>query len=94
VTDTVPRSVGSLFHEEYYSDGDLVLFRCRECGHTSMSLGGIHGHIEKHRGYTRLGIQIPFTKTAIGNADELMNRTEVLRVTDTVETTLEEVEGL
>lgn len=83
-----------LLHEEYESDGDLVLFRCRECGYTSLSLGAAHGHIEKHRGYTRFNIQIPFTKTSMANVDRLMDYTAVLRVTDTEEIELQEVEGL
>jgi len=81
-------------HEEYEADGDLVLFRCRECGHTSMSLGLLYAHIEGHRGYTRLGIQVPFTKTAVANGDELMKRTEVLRVDETSTISLAEVGGL
>ena len=80
--------------EDYEADGDLVLFRCRECGYTSMSLGLLHAHIERHRGYTRLGIQVPFTTTAVANGDELMKRTEVLRVDETTAISLAEVEGL
>jgi len=83
-----------LLHEQYEADGDLVLFRCTECDYTSMSLGGLHGHAESHRGYTRLGIQLPFTSTAPGRADELMKLTEVVRVADAEEIALEEVEGL
>lgn len=81
-------------HEQYESDGQLVLFRCSECGVTKMSLGSLHAHIEKHRGYTRLGIQIPFTKTAMARNDRLMENTEVLRVDGLSEIELEEVEGL
>lgn len=84
----------SLLHEQYEADGDLVLFRCSECGYTSLSLGGAHGHIEKHRGYTRFNIQIPFTKTSMANVDRLMEYTEIVRVTDTEEITLDQVEGL
>lgn len=84
----------SLLHEQYEADGDLALFRCSECGYTSLSLGGTHGHIEKHRGYTRFNIQIPFTKTAMANVDRLMEFTEIVRVTDTEEITLDQVEGL
>jgi len=29
----------SVLHEQYESDGDLVLFGCAECDYTSMSLG-------------------------------------------------------
>ena len=81
-------------HEEYTADGGLVLFRCAECGQTYLSLGSCHAHVEGHRGYTRLGIQVPFTKTAVANGDELMKRTEVLRVDETSTISLAEVEGL
>jgi len=81
-------------HEEYYAEDDLVVFRCTECGRTDMSLGSLHAHIEGHRGYTRFGIQIPFTKTSMANVDRLMEYTEVLRVDETTEVSLEEVEGL
>lgn len=84
----------SLLHEQYEADGDLVLFRCSECGYTSLSLGDTHGHIEGHRGYTRFNIQIPFTKTAMANVDRLMEYTEIVRVTDTEEISLDQVEGL
>jgi len=83
-----------LLHEQYDADGDLVLFRCRECDYISMSLGSLHAHAESHRGYTRFGIQIPFTKTAIANVDELMKLTEVVRVEETSEISLNDVEGL
>ena len=83
-----------LLHEQYDSNGRPVLFECRECGYRSQSLGSVHGHIESHRGYTRFGIQVPFTKTSMANVDELMKRTKVLRVTDTEEIDLESVDGL
>jgi hypothetical protein len=82
------------FHEEYETDGKLVVFRCLECGFTSLSIGTIHAHVERHRGYTRFNIQIPFTKTSMANFDGLMEKTEVLRVDETTEVPLEEVEGL
>lgn len=82
-------------HEQYSTDdGDLVLFRCSECDFASLSIGTTHAHIEKHRGFTRFNIQIPFTKTAFANADELWKRTEVVRVRDTEEVALAEVDGL
>jgi len=84
----------TLLHEEYKSDGKPVLFRCTECGQTRQSLGSLHAHIESHRGYTRFGIQIPFTKTAIANVDGLMKRTEVLRASELKTISLNEVEGL
>lgn len=84
----------NLFHEEYESNGCTVLFRCTECGYTSLSLGSLHSHVEGHRGYTRLNIQVPFTKTAMANADRLMKYTEVLRVEETEPISLDAVEGL
>jgi len=80
-----------VLHEQYEHEGQLVVFRCTECGYASLSIGSTHGHIEKHRGYTRFNIQLPFTKTALANVDELMKRTEVLRIDETTEVPLEEV---
>lgn len=71
---------------------EIVLYRCTECGKLSVSLGWLHAHIEGHRGYTWLGIQIPFTKTAVANVSELMKRTEVLRVEEYDVVSLDEVE--
>jgi hypothetical protein len=82
------------FHEEHENDGALVVFRCRECGQHSLSLGSLHAHIEGHRGYTRLGIQVPFTQTSPGDFDRLMEYTDVLRVDNMSEMPLAEVEGL
>jgi uncharacterized Zn finger protein len=81
----------SVLHEEYDHRGQLVIFRCTECGVVDLSLGSLHAHVEKHRGYTRFNLQIPFTKTAMANVDELMKRTEVLRVDETSEVPLDEV---
>lgn len=83
-----------LLYSEYESDGSLVLFRCSECGQLDLSIGSLHGHIEKHRGYTRFGIQLPFTKESPGNYGELMDMTEVVLVEETTEIDPEEVEGL
>jgi len=82
------------YHEEYTADGDLVVFRCAECGQTHLSIGRLHVHIETHRGYTWLGIQLPFTRTRRGNFSELMERTEVLRVEESCEISLSEVDEL
>lgn len=82
------------FHEQHEIDGDLVLFRCSECGFASLSLGTLHAHVERHRGYTRFNIQVPFTKTSLANFEELMEYTEVLRVDETSEVSLEEVDDL
>lgn len=84
----------NVLHQQYESDGGLVVFRCTECGYTSLSLGGVHGHIEGHRGYTRFNLQIPFTKTSMANVDRLMDYTEILRVEETTEIDLDDVEGL
>lgn len=87
-------SLLNALHEQYEADGDVVLFRCRECGYTSLSLGGCHGHIERHRGYTPLNIQLPFTDTSPGDFDRLMESTEVVAVEKTRRVELSEVEGL
>lgn len=80
------------FHEEYESNGDIVLFRCKECGHTSMSLGYFHAHVEKHRGRGPFNMLIwPWN---IGDFDALMEYTEVLRVDETDEIMLNEVDNL
>jgi len=84
----------TLLHEQYESEGDLVIFECAECGYTSLSLGGLHAHVETHRGYTRFNIQLPFTKTAMANGERLMDLTNVKRVTDTEAISLSEVDGL
>jgi uncharacterized C2H2 Zn-finger protein len=81
----------SLLHEQYEHDGNLVFFRCTECGRVDLSLGSLHAHVEKHRGYTRFNIQIPFTKTSPANVDELMKYTEVLRVDNASEIPVGEV---
>lgn len=81
-------------HEEYEADGRTVLFRCRECGYTSLCLGALHGHAERHRGFTRFNIQLPFTSTSPADVDALMELTEVLRVDETTPIVLEDVEGL
>jgi len=83
-----------LLHEQYEVDDGLVLFKCTECGYASLSLGSTHAHVEGHRGYTRFNIQIPFTKTAMANVGELMKLTEVVRVEETTEIGLDDVEGL
>lgn len=83
-----------MLHEEYESGGKLILFRCSECGQTELSLGALHGHIESHRGYTRFNIQVPFTDTAMADFGRLMEYTDVLRVDETSEISLADVEGL
>jgi hypothetical protein len=82
------------FHEQYEHEGGLVFFRCTECGHADLSLGSLHAHCEIHRGYTRFNIQVPFTKTSPGRFRRLMDYTEVLRVDETSEISLSDVDGL
>lgn len=79
-------------HEEYYThDGELVLFRCKECGYTTLSLGFIHAHVEQHWPYLKWFVHfLPWT----GEWDDWMQHTEVLRVDAYSETELSEVEGL
>jgi len=39
-----------LLHEQYHTtDGEPVVFCCRECDYTSLSVGAIHAHAEQHR---------------------------------------------
>jgi len=86
--------IAELLHEQYESDGQLVIFRCRECGHVDLSLGRLHAHAETHRGFTRFNIQVPLTKTSAGNFVQLMEYTEVLRIDELSEISLDDVEGL
>lgn len=82
-------------HEEYSDEhGRLVLFRCRECGWVSLSLGSLHAHCEGHRGYTRFGIQLPFTSTSIGDFEALMELTEIVAVEEVERVEIEAVDGL
>jgi len=55
----------------------IILYRCKECGKTSNSLGKIHGHAEKHRGL--FGLQLPWR---VGDFGSLMELTEVIEVND------------
>ena len=73
------------------TETDIVIYRCTECGKISVSLGWLHGHVEKHRGYTRFGIQLPLTKTSPGDFGRLMEYTEVLRVEEYEEVGLDDV---
>jgi len=82
----------ALLHEQYDIDGDLVLFRCVECGHVEQSLGALHGHCEQHReGWTRFDIMLPLTSRSMADGEELMALTEVLRVRETEEIELSDV---
>jgi hypothetical protein len=88
-----PEPDAGILHEQYHADGDPVFFRCSVCGYRSQSLGGLHGHIEGHRGFTRYNISIPFTSTTPGDFEALMGHTEIIRIEETAEITLTEVEG-
>lgn len=61
-------------------DAHFELYRCTECGKLSVSLGWIHGHIEKHQGIGPFNLIPDPRKTA--NPDALMMKTEVIQVTD------------
>ena len=74
-------------HGEQTPRDELVIYRCTECGKTSVSLGWLHAHAEKHRGL--FGLQFPWR---IGDFDALMEMTEVLRIEEYREVDLDEVE--
>ncbi|AGB38062.1 hypothetical protein [Natronococcus occultus] len=76
------------------NDSNTVLFRCTECDHTTTDVASLHAHCEKHRGYTRFGIQIPFTRTSAGDFNALMEYTDVLRVEDTTKISLKDIDRL
>lgn len=82
--DTAASGAGTVRDEE------IVLFRCTKCGKLSVSIGWLHGHIERHQG---LGPWNTFpAPRKIGNFNALMDYTEVLRVTEVKKTTLDDVE--
>lgn len=81
------------FHEQYESSGNLVVFRCTECGYTSMSLGSLHAHVEGH--WSTLGWFKWHTYQWLKpDENKWMDFTEVLRVDETTEIVLDDVEGL
>ena len=67
-------------------NSEIVLYRCSECGETSLNLGTLHAHAETHRGWR--GFQWPWN---MGDFGELMEYTEVLVVETVREVELEEV---
>jgi hypothetical protein len=82
--------IRDLLHEQYETaDGRPVLFRCTECGYRSQSLGSLHGHAEKHRGW--FGFQLPWR---YGDFEALMELTEVVAIEASEAVSLKEVEGL
>jgi hypothetical protein len=82
-----------LLHEEYEADGDLVLFRCSECGYTSLSLGSLHAHVEGH--WSFLGwFKWHWWNVWRSDESKWMDHTEILRVDEAEAISLEEVEGL
>jgi hypothetical protein len=82
--------IRDLLHEQYETaDGRPVLFRCTECGYRSQSLGSLHAHAEKHRGW--FGFQLPWR---YGDFDALMELTDILAIEASEPVALQEVEGL
>lgn len=61
------------------TDETIEIYRCTECGKLSVSVGWLHGHIEKHLGWGPWNI---FPPPLPGNYEALMEKTEVLEVTD------------
>ena len=64
--------------EDTAQDGTEI-YRCRDCGRVSDSIGKIHAHIERHRG-VEIGpilIQNPLT---VGDHEALMERTETINL--------------
>lgn len=58
---------------------EIELYRCTECGKASVSIGYLHAHIEGHLGWGPFNmLPPPFP----GNFDALMEKTEVIRVTE------------
>lgn len=53
------------------------LYRCKKCGKVSVSIGWLHAHIEKHLGF--FGFRLPWN---VGNTDDLMELTEIVKVVD------------
>jgi len=80
-------------HEQYESEGQLVVFRCQECGYATLSLGGLHAHIEGHQStITHFLRMLPLVGPDY--VEPLMDQTNILRVDETATIGLEEVEGL
>ena len=77
-------------HEQYQTqDGRPVIFECTECGYRSQSLGSLHAHAERHRGWH--GWQLPWR---YGDVEALMELTEVVAIEDSETVDLAEVDGL
>lgn len=83
----IQRLLGVLRAPQYQAGEDPVVYRCKECGKVSVSIGWIHAHIEGHRGI--FGFQFPWR---YGDWDALMERTEVIRVDESSVVDIEEVE--
>lgn len=43
----IGKEAGSIFDQEK-KETDMVLYRCKECGYWSKSIGYLHGHMEGH----------------------------------------------
>lgn len=59
------------------------IFECTECGNSYFTLGGLHSHAEKHTSFS-----------LTPNVDDLNSLTRVLKITETEEVDLEEVQGV
>jgi transcription initiation factor TFIIIB Brf1 subunit/transcription initiation factor TFIIB len=75
VSEAALRDAWHDIRDAEFGDTETVeLYRCTECGKLSVSLGYLHGHAEKHRGWGPFGL-LPAIS---GDADALMEYTEVL----------------
>ncbi|MCU4926910.1 hypothetical protein OB905_13125 [Halobacteria archaeon AArc-dxtr1] len=60
---------------------EIEIYRCKECGKISTSLGWLHGHAGKHRGWGISWLRI-VPPWKVGDAEALMEMTETLQITD------------
>lgn len=80
---------GPVDEEQQSEPTELVIYRCTECGKTSVSIGWLHAHINKHLSIGPLGlIPIPWK---FGRPKHQMKHTEVLRVDEYSKVGLDEV---
>ncbi|ELZ47883.1 hypothetical protein C464_08175 [Halorubrum coriense DSM 10284] len=80
------------YRELFEPHDELQIYRCRQCDHISTNIGSLHAHCERHRGYTRFNIQVPFTDTSVGDFDRLMEYTDVMDEEQMEQIDLSEVE--
>lgn len=70
----------------------ITLYKCDKCGKISISLGFLHGHMEKHNGFGPFNIFPDLRKTA--NFEYLMEYTTVLEVKEIREISLSKAKNL